>query len=300
MTLSPSSVARNFFRIAILVIVAVDAVWLAHWFVGSQCTFMGTAAIIYGRNPVDRAYQRLDPQVRLQRTDGGLNLWSTPEGNVWDVHGNTILPMLMAEQQLDIYELAGHEVRRGDVVLDCGANIGLFTRKALSRGAALVVAIEPAPLTLEALRRNLEGEIRSGRVIVYPKGVWDREDQLQLSIDEINQAADSLVTGDARAPTVRVPLTTIDRIVAELKLPRVDFIKMDIEGAEKPAIRGAKETLQRFRPRMSLSSEHLPDDFTAIPALVKSIEPRYRYQGCDCEAQDRRAKARVLAFDPLP
>jgi hypothetical protein len=45
----------------------------------------------------------------------------------------------------------------------------------------LVVAIEPSPANLECLRRNMSREIASGRVIVYPKGVWDREDVLALN-----------------------------------------------------------------------------------------------------------------------
>jgi FkbM family methyltransferase len=46
-------------------------------------------------------------------------------------------------------------VRAGDVVLDCGAGIGLFARQALKRGARTVIAIEPVPENLECLRRNL-------------------------------------------------------------------------------------------------------------------------------------------------
>lgn len=149
------------------------------------------------------------------------------------------------------------------------------------------------------LRRNFETEIREGRVIVYPKGVWDREAELELSQDQGNAGTHSVVNSQSPpVPKVRVPLTTIDKIVAELKLPRVDFIKMDIEGSEKPAIKGGENTIRRFRPRMSISTEHLGDDFTAIPALVHSIEPNYTNQACDCTIKDERVKALVMAFDP--
>lgn len=240
--------------------------------------------------------------VSLQRTEAGLDLWSTPSGDIWTVHGELALPYMIWEQQRDIYEPPGHQVRRGDVVLDCGANIGVFVRKALSRGAGLVVAIEPSPKTLDALRRNFEAEIRAKRVIVYSKGVWDRDAEMDLTVNDTNEGADSVVAPKEGVPKVRVPLTTIDRIVAELNLPRVDFIKMDIEGAEKPALRGARDTIKRFRPRMSISSEHLADDFTAIPAVIKSIDARYSYRGCDCDKQGLswKWKALVIAFDPLP
>ncbi len=175
----------------------------------------------------------------LERTEAGLDLWNTPQGKIWTVHGDTILPFLMHEQARDIYQPPGHEVRNGDIVLDVGANIGTFTRTALQRGASLVVAIEPAPQTLNAFRRNLAKEIGEGRVVVYPKGAWDHDGEMELSVNEVNQANNTLVLPrEAPMPKIRVPLTTIDKIVAELKLTRVDFIKMDIEGAEKPAIKG--------------------------------------------------------------
>jgi FkbM family methyltransferase len=262
----------------------------------SECSL----AEVLGEQEMERAAPALVSKLTLERTEAGLDLWNTPQGPIWTVHGTTILPFLMAEQLRDIYEPKGHEVRRGDIVLDCGANIGVFTRKALSRGAGLVVAIEPAPQTLAAFRRNFETEIREGRVVVYPKGVWDHDAEMELSLDEGNPGGNTVVMSqEAAAPKVRVPLTTIDKIVAELKLPRVDFIKMDIEGAEKPALKGAENTIQRFRPRMSVSMEHLADDSTAIPRLVHSIEPNYSHQGCDCMATRKGIKALVVAFDPI-
>ena len=191
--------------------------------------------------------------MRLVRTEDGLDLWSSPQGEIWSVHGDEMVPYLLWEQQRDIYEPDGHEVHPGDTVLDCGANIGVFTRKALSRGAARVISIEPAPETLKALRRNFEREIGEGRVIVYPKGVWDQPSEMELKVDSVNAGANTLVLSpDHQVATARIPLTTIDTIVEELKLSRVDFIKMDIEGAEKHALAGARNTISRFHPRMSI------------------------------------------------
>jgi len=278
---------------AVIVFAAATAIGWA-WFVRrNKC-------VVEENKSTARGPEEVAKTVSFQRTEAGLDLWNTPQGGVWMVHGDKELPFLIAEQERDIYEPAGHEVRRGDVVLDCGANIGVFVRKALSRGAGLVVAIEPSPMTLEALRRNFASEIEAKRVIVYPKGVWDHDDTLELKVNPANAGNDSLVLGDANAASVRVPLTTIDKLVAELGLPRVDFIKMDIEGAEKPALKGGSATIKRFLPRMSISSEHLDDDDTAIPALVRSIEPRYSVRGCDCVRRNYwTARPLVLAFDAI-
>ena len=160
-------------------------------------------------------------------------------------------------------------------MLDCGANYGTFTRRALNRGAAKVVAIEINRDIQEALRRTFANEIREGKVVVYGKGVWDRETELDLR-------GDSVVMKREGSP-VRLPVTTIDRIVSELQLPSVDFIKMDIEGAEKNALRGAQATLLKFSPAMAISAEHLPDDAQAIPAQVKELAPGLRMEFGFCE-----------------
>jgi hypothetical protein len=85
------------------------------------------------------------------------------------------------------------------------------------------------------------------------------------------------------APT-RLPVTTIDKIVSELNLASVDFIKMDIEGAEKNALRGAQATLAKYSPTMAISAEHLPDDMVSIPALVSALVPgRFQMKFGFCE-----------------
>ena len=56
-------------------------------------------------------------------------------------------------------------------MLDCGANVGVFAASALARGAAKVIAIEPSPQNLEALKTNLKEQIGAGPAVVCPKGV---------------------------------------------------------------------------------------------------------------------------------
>ncbi len=214
----------------------------------------------------------------LQQEAGGYTLFETPAGNYWMASGSRdALEWDLAEQARRIYGKGGNRgERRGDIVLDCGANVGVYTKTALASGAKLVVAIEPAPENVECLRRNLAPEIAAGKVIVYPKGVWDKDDTLALQRDPKNSARDSLfkLKGDG-IDTIQVPLTTIDKLVAELQLDRVDFIKMDIEGAERNAVLGAKETLRRFKPRMALCVYHRPDDPVAIPRAVLDLAPGY-------------------------
>lgn len=234
----------------------------------------------------------------LQKEMRGLELYQTPYGLFWAPAGSRyILPFNLAEQAAHIYGPASHYVQKGDVVLDCGANVGTFARFALDAGARTVVAIEPAPDNVECLRRNFEKEIADKRLIIYPKGVWDKEDTLELLVDPENQAADSFVIHRQGAKAVtRVPLTTIDRMVSELSLDRVDFIKMDIEGAEVKALLGAHSTLARFHPRMSLSVYHQLDHPVEVPRAARAAWPAYAVECGPCNALDDAVRPDVLYF----
>lgn len=245
------------------------------------------------------AKDRLLRESRLLEKDpAGFHLWQTPNGRFWLPAGSDYAVFWdLGEQQMKIYDQDGLGVRAGDVVLDCGANVGVYTRTALDAGARLVVAIELAPENLECLRRNFAEEVRAGRVIVYPKGVWDKDDSLVLNVHAGNSAADSVVfKADKGSQGPTVPLTTIDKLVAELKLDRVDFIKMDIEGAEKNALVGAHGTLAKYHPRMALSAYHLPGDPEKIPELVRQGWAGYHTVCGRCEDRGTSISAAVLYF----
>jgi FkbM family methyltransferase len=218
------------------------------------------------------------------RKDARFALWLTPAGEFWVPNGGDALLYDLAEQKRNIY---GNQIHRGDIVLDAGANVGVFTRKALRAGAAKVIAIEPGPENLECLRRTFATEIADGRVVIYAKGVWDKDDVLKLSVDPIDSARDSFVRPITNAQFIEVPLTTIDKLVEELRLPRVDFIKMDIEGAERKAVTGAKKTLTAYHPRMALCIYHVEGDERIVPKLVHETVADYKVsKTCLC-ARDR-------------
>ena len=277
------------------------AVWLAHR--NDGCSLAATLNANQELLRFTRLWADLGGLSHIiQKEPSGYELVDTPRGQYWTSRHEPLVGFLLAEQETEIYGDALHGVHPGDIVLDCGADIGVYTRTALFRGARLVVAIEPAPSSIDALRRTFQREIAEGRVIVYPKGVWDKVDTLDLEVSNGGtMSGSSLVTHDKDRPgKIKVPLTTIDLMVEELHLPRVDFIKMDIEGAEKWALRGGAQTIAKFRPRMALSTEHFPDDATAIPRTVKTIRPDYDFEpsAASCKDQFLSVSSNVLLFQP--
>jgi len=248
----------------------------------------------------DRARALLESRSRLLETDSrGFSLWEIPAGKFWIPPGANpvFLFGVFAEQDRNVYSMGNFGIQKGDVVVDCGANVGAFVHKALSCGARLVVAVEISPNTVECLQRSFAREIERGQVIVYPKGMWHKEDSLRLRVHPENSGENTVVMapkGGAEGPVV--PLTTIDNLVRELKLDTVNFIKMDIEGAEQNALRGARETLSRFHPRLALTSYHLPEDVTKIPEIAKSAWPGYAVSCGPCGINDRQIRPDILYF----
>lgn len=200
-------------------------------------------------------------------------LFETPLGSFWARNENrNSLELVVFEELANTYQRGSVTVRPGDVVFDLGAHLGTFTAVALRRGARLVVALEPEPVNAACIEKSFPEEIARGRLVLVKAAAWDAPGTLHFGGTGLLgrvQAAD----GDA---TSLVPATTIDLTVDRLRLDRVDFIKMDIEGAERHALAGARDTLARFGPRMALCIYHLPDDPALIPRLARAARPAYR------------------------
>ena len=96
-------------------------------------------------NEVLPTIRKLDEEIRSKSTfigvSEGLEVWNTPYGRFWNPGGNGLFWDL-AEQSMDVYRAENASIRQGDIVLDCGSNVGTFTRLALRQGASLVVAFD--------------------------------------------------------------------------------------------------------------------------------------------------------------
>ena len=147
----------------------------------------------------------------------------------------------------------------------------------------------------KGLRRSFAAEIEKGQVIVYPKGVWNKDEVLKFSSDRVGLTRGSVLQQGVDGNSILVPLTTVDKIVEELKLPRVDFIKMDIEGAEKQALAGSRRTLVDHRPRMAICVYHLHEDPVEIPKLARAIVPGYQTR-CQCLNYSEYIEGEVTHF----
>jgi FkbM family methyltransferase len=161
-------------------------------------------------------------------------------------------------------------VKRGDIVIDAGAWIGDFSAYAASKGA-IAYAFEPVEQTHRLLCET--AALGEGRIHPVRKGLGNEERVIEITVDEENSGASSLLKEEGKREQIEI--TTLDRFVEEHGLPRVDFIKADIEGFEREMLRGATKVLQKFAPKLAICTYHLPNDPTLLEAIILAANPAY-------------------------
>lgn len=164
--------------------------------------------------------------------------------------------------------------RRGGVVLDVGANIGMFAKYAAVYKNNKVISFEPSKICLEPLRKNLESCL--DKVILIYKGTWSHTGKLGFKESEEFSGCNRIVSlpeeSDYAIDVVTIDDTIEDiQSVSDLKYNSVDFIKMDVEGAEMESLIGAENTIKKYKPNMAISVYHKPNDEKEIIDYVKSL-----------------------------
>ncbi|MCR4436291.1 MAG: FkbM family methyltransferase [Clostridiales bacterium] len=168
------------------------------------------------------------------------------------------------------YEDENVVVTEGDIVFDCGANMGIFSAVAAARRCK-VYAFEPVPKTLQYLLKTAE---MNENIEICPFALTDRNTDILITVPEEHAGGSSFVM-NRDGKNVIVKGITLDSFVKENNIMKVDFIKTDIEGAERYLLMGAKEILSKFSPKLSICTYHLPDDPEVLEKLIKEANPNY-------------------------
>jgi FkbM family methyltransferase len=192
-----------------------------------------------------RAWTRLIPGVpALIRCQPGL-WWIARQDGVSD-------ELFTGVFELNERRFVERFVKPGMIVLDVGAHAGfytLLTSKLVGRSGR-VFAFEPSPREREYLFRHLRLN-RCRNVTVEPVALSDRRGDGELFVFDRATGCNSFHPGDRRgAQVVTVPITTLDDLFAAGVFTTVDVVKMDIEGAELPALRGAERIFRDLRPAL--------------------------------------------------
>ena len=155
-----------------------------------------------------------------------------------------------------------------DVIGDVGVCDGEEIDVALGMNRKVkIIAFEPNSESCEKLQLKYR---KQKNVRIYPWALWDKSTTLLGSGSGLSYKTIEVSAKEGGVKTVR-----LDDVVKE----RIDFIKMDIEGAEMKALLGAKNTISMYRPNLAICIYHNIEDYIEIPLLIKSldVDNKYRY-----------------------
>ena len=167
------------------------------------------------------------------------------------------------------------QINKGDIVIDAGANIGLFSALASSLGA-IVYAFEPVKSTREkylAKTAQLNPNIN-----VIPLALSNENKEFSIKGNDIGGATivpERYMNGDINEMVQGI---TLDDWVKQNNISKVDFIKADIEGAERLMLEGSQWVLKNYAPKLAICTYHLPDDKEVLTKLILQANPNYKIE----------------------
>lgn len=226
--------------------------------------------------PAARGYLSRANQWKVEATDdvgmfGPLSIFAVPIDDdvlcfkCWD--GN-VAAGILASQYYYVRDGVAIAPAPGDRVLDAGGCFGdtalIFARSVGASGH--VYTFDPMPKHCAIMRETFAmNPAFAGRITLFDVGVSD--------VDNVGSAG----ARQGIDPGARVAADLPTRTIDSLDLGRIDFVKMDIEGAELMALRGGEQTLRRWRPKLAISLYHRPEDFFAIPLWLDGLGLGYRF-----------------------
>lgn len=169
----------------------------------------------------------------------------------------------------------------GGVFVDVGANIGLMSIVAALKAGenGKVIAFEPHSDTREIARHNIDINNFQNIVTIEPKAAGSEKGKKPLFDNwDVNRGAASLIKSDNAEKSEVIEITTLDE---EIGQSRVDIIKIDIEGFELEALKGAVEILQRKKPPVLIvecteETEHQNYSRNDLFRFILTTQPRYQ------------------------
>ena len=187
---------------------------------------------------------------------------------------------------LSNYEQYFHPIagpREGDWCIDGGVSQNLKSDFEIAKvigPKGKLFGFEPDPDSYEVAKAFFLNHQDICNVEMVKLGLWSEDKEMKFFsglrggsfIKTTNDNDDSTLKKNVQvSKEIAVKMTSIDKFVKERMLPKIDFIKLDIEGSEMNALLGAKETLVKYKPRLAVCAYHKVSDAWEIPSFLKSL-----------------------------
>lgn len=168
-------------------------------------------------------------------------------------------------------------VKEGEVVVDAGAAFGSYTLPALALGAERVYAWSPENMD-EILNINLDANGWRSRCMVFTTGLWNASGFLKCPSQEMPRLHPTPEAAEADpTPGAIFPVKSLDEELPPDSLKRLDWIKIDVEGAEVEVLEGASNLIKKFKPKLYVENHLFKDPSIKhrCQALIDSLDVGY-------------------------
>ncbi|HVU27882.1 MAG TPA: FkbM family methyltransferase [Verrucomicrobiae bacterium] len=192
------------------------------------------------------------------------------------------LAHLTKDAEPDIQHFCAQFLKPGMVVMDVGANVGLLTRQfcRLVGEDGRVYSFEPDPLTFQFLEFNTQSLANKE---LTQCAVSDNQELAMLHLNSTSGAGNSLLNKTHSTESISVPCISLDEFLKQRGNPRVDVIKIDVEGAELGVLRGVRQTIARL-PDLKLIIEYCPANLKGAGVAPRAIYDELRSQNFNLHA----------------
>lgn len=189
----------------------------------------------------------------LFKTPEGDRLVYPPLGVIEDVHAHKVYERVF-------------EPKKGFIVVDVGAHIGIYTLKVANIVGATgcVIAVEPESVNFRLLRFHVELN-KKENVILVNKALSDQSGMTRLYLGRVS-SSHSMQDKNATKKWIHVSVTTFDELMHEIGIEHVDFAKVDVEGAEISVLKGMNKILP---DKLVLAAYHTADESMKIQRVAR-------------------------------
>lgn len=193
--------------------------------------------------------------------------------------GNVLYPFILNQYRL---ARSGYlfETGPGDVVIDAGGCYGdtalYFANAVGSSGMVYCYEFDPENLSIFRHNMTVNPEL-DARIRLIGNALWNVPgDEMQFVA---GGASTRVIPRASHGQAINTVVTdTVDAMTERFGVPKVDLIKMDIEGAELAALQGARSTILRDRPKLGICIYHQLDHFWKIPQFIDSLNCGYEFR----------------------
>lgn len=189
----------------------------------------------------------------------------------WIINAGQMIDEANKIQYFDLAELKKHKIEN-EIFVDVGAFDGQSSVMFVQWAGKYkkIIVLEPDPKNREKCKQSLEAI--GAEYEMLPFGAWDRPEQL-FFISGLNGASHIEECNQENSEKkIVIQVDALDNLIHE----EVSYMKMDIEGAEINALKGAENIIKKYKPKLAICVYHKKEDIWEIPKLILGYVPEYK------------------------